>query len=213
MICFIILWAITWGRDSFTFSCAVRNVIFHILFSVISIHHVLCVLRQQTHWVLNQFPLLTPAVMKHCGHEFRGHCFAWCHPSAQRFLPTGSTTTPPVLEHGDFTLLLCKACFSVCVCACVWQTHGYLWGEVTEDTQKRCALVCNSENILLSLRDSSYIKLVMCKHDCKIFIFLWIDYTPVWSNLFDRLYTSMCIYVCRLYCCHFKLYTVCFNVV
>lgn len=44
---------------------------------------------------------------------------------------------PPVSEHGDFTLLLCKACFSVWV----WQTHGFLQGEVTEDTHKRWAFV------------------------------------------------------------------------
>lgn len=70
-------------------------------------------------WVSDQFPLLTPAEMKHwfpeTDYEFSCHCFAWCRLSAQRFLPTGSPTSPPVLEHGDFTLLLSKACFSECV--------------------------------------------------------------------------------------------------
>lgn len=57
----------------------------------------------------------------------------WVH---RDFFPLAAKLPPspaPVLEHGDFTLLLCKACFSVWV----WQTHGFLQGEVIEDTQQR----------------------------------------------------------------------------
>lgn len=97
-------------------------------------------------------------------------CFAWCHLSAPRFLPTGSKAAPPpsrpprpppVLEHGDFTLLLCKACFSVWV----WQTHGFLRGEVTEDTQQRQILFLSLcyENIQLSHIMINYKVSVDCK--------------------------------------------------
>lgn len=103
-------------------------------------------------------------------------CFAWCHLSAPRFLPTGSRAAPlpprppappPVLEHGDFTLLLCKACFSVWV----WQTHGFLRGEVTEDTQQRRILflfVCY-ENIQLSHIMTNYeLSSIHPSVDCKL---------------------------------------------
>lgn len=100
-------------------------------------------------WDLDQFPLLTLSEMKHrfsdTDYEFSCHCFAWCHLSARRFLPTGSPTSPPVLEHGDFTLLLCKACFSERVS----DKHMVFSEERSLRHKKRWALVCNSENILL----------------------------------------------------------------
>lgn len=65
-------------------------------------------------WVSNEFGRVPES-----DHEFGGgggHCFAWRVPS---FLATHRPTAPPPLlvsEHGDFTLLLCKPCFSVSVC-------------------------------------------------------------------------------------------------
>lgn len=75
--------------------------------------------------------------------------------------PPGPPAPPPVLEHGDFTLLLCKACFSVWV----WQTHGFLRGEVTEDTQQRRILFLSLcyENIQLSHIMTNYKVSVDCK--------------------------------------------------
>ena len=59
-------------------------------------------------WSLNREVTTTPDVVQAC----------WELPPSPRTHPFPSPH--PILEHGDFTLVLCKACF----CR-VWQTHGF----------------------------------------------------------------------------------------
>ena len=63
----------------------------------------------------------------------------WSRPAGSSHpLPPSTHPFPsphPILEHGDFTLVLCKACF----CR-VWQTHGF-GCEVPTNAPDRCVLV------------------------------------------------------------------------
>lgn len=102
-------------------------------------------------WVSNEFGRVLRVIMNLGAGG--GHCFAWRVPS---FLATHRPTAPPPLlvsEHGDFTLLLCKPCFSVSVCDThvrrghqrhtkrdgplfvILQMSNYCW--ITQSPQKR----------------------------------------------------------------------------
>lgn len=84
-----------------------------------------------------QFPLWTSAEMKTWWIQ-GSFCYLTSSEVSPSSLKPNHPPYPPslnpssLLEHGDFTLLLYKACFSVWV----WQTHGFLQVEVTEENRR-----------------------------------------------------------------------------
>lgn len=106
-----------------------------------------------THRVSNQFPLLTPAEMKYWfPDEFRGQCFAWCHLSAPRFLPTGNQTTPHPPRQSR-NMVISHSCCVKLVFLCGCDKHMVFCKERSLKTYKRdepLFLFFNPENIPLS---------------------------------------------------------------